>query len=216
MGYGYSRQRRRVDLLPFVLCGIVGTFAYIAAWVVSAYMTELWQPGVNSLSELGISKNTTAAMIYNYGCMISGAMCTCLGTGKVLCENNKWNKASGVCLIFSDIFLFFTGLVDLSFGNIHNYLVYTYMVFFTLAVLFSVPGDWYYVTKLNSYLAIILLTISGIALITQPFAVFEVVGVICLLTWKGLQCIKLLNIRRKYINMEERKNTVESFYHSEL
>lgn len=216
MGRGSKPLKRRVDPLPFVICGIVGTFAYIAAWIVSAYMTDLWEPGINTLSELGISKNPTAAMIYNYGCMVSGALCTCLGTGKLLCETNGWNKMSGVCLIISDILLFFTGLLDLSIGEIHNYLVYGYMVFFALAVLLSVPGDWSFVTKLNSYLSIILLAISAVAFFTQTFPVFEMVGVVCLLSWKGLQCIKLLNIRRKYIDMEERKNTVESFYHSDL
>lgn len=216
MGSNSIKLTKRVDPLPFVLCGIVGTFAFIVAWVASAYMTDLWQPGVNPISELGISKNQTAASIYNYGCMISGAMCTCLGTGKVLFENNKWNKASGICLIFSDVFLFLSGLIDLSFGNLHNLIVYVYMMFFAMAVFLSIPGDWMFVTKLNSYLSAILLAISGLSLLILPFAAFEVVGIICLLSWKGLQCIKLLNIRRKYINIEERKNTVESFYHSDL
>lgn len=205
-----------VDPLPFVISGIIGTVVFVIVWIVAAYLTDLWVTGVQTFSELGISKDKTAAMVFNYGCMVCGAMCTCLGVGKIMCEKNKWSRLSGFCLIVSDVMLLMSGMFDLSFGDIHRYIVYTFMTFFALAVIFSIPGDWFFVTKMNSYISALLLIITGFALFTQSFAMFEVVAVVCLLSWKGLQCIKLMIIRRRFIEMEERKNTVASYYHSEL
>ncbi len=173
---------RKIDKSVYFYVALAGSIAYFSLWIASAIVDGNWVYGEKSLSDLGISENAIAAVLFNLACIFSGAMGMVHGHGWFYNCTGKC-KIGGIFLALSGLFLALIGIFTLNAGFIHNLISFIMGVFACLAIAVGFVNDllnkriWYMAFTLT--IAIIFL----VSITCLDFNHNEPIIVSCSLLW---------------------------------
>ena len=171
--------------------GCLSSIAFTACWIISAFIWDDWTLGQYSLSSLGSCGVDSAEMFFNFGCLITGFLV--IFPGLYLVEDgNRFFRISGYAALICGVACAAIGVVTENYGVMHNLAASIYAVFAATFIASSGAGDYLEGKKVLTAVAAILLIISGILSLVQPFEVFEPVAVSCILLWTFIQSAFLL------------------------
>lgn len=178
--------------------GCLSSIAFTLCWIISALLWDEWTLGQYSLSSLGSCGVDSAEMFFNFGCLITGFLV--IFPGLYLVEDeNRFFRISGYAALICGIACSAIGVITENYGIMHNLAASIYAVFAATFIAASGAGDYLEGKKILTAVAAILLIVSGILSLVQPFEVFEPVAVSCILLWTFIQSATLLmrNMREK-------------------
>ncbi len=168
----------------FAALGLFTAFAFAVILAIAINADPNWVYGENTLSDLGVSSVQLSADLFNYGCIIVGALICIFGLGKAGCEFRE-NRASGCMIAISGIFLLMIGFISKDFGNgnLHELIAYLVFLFLLVAVVLSAIGDMKEGNRLGGAITATLLLIALGSCVGMDLASVEVVAVACAILW---------------------------------
>lgn len=167
----------------------VATFSII--WIGSAALDPTWVFAEDTISEFGIS-GTLAEPLFNYGCILTGAIIVLYGIGLALANNNKPYKTGGVFLVLAGIFLAAVGLVPMDLGEPHVFIAITMGIFLVCAMCSLSVQDWKEGRVFIPGLTVFILVICATLMLTQNSATFEEYSVILVFFWVCMEGFSVL------------------------
>jgi len=115
--------------------GFLAPCTFILLWALSALSDREWKLGINYLSDLGVSKRKAAAIAFNGGCMICGAMFFLYSVWMVSTADDLLTVATFAVGAVMSVFFSLIGAIN---ENKRPYHVYTAYSMFSAAMLFLV------------------------------------------------------------------------------
>ena len=179
------------------LTGCLSSIFFTLSWIISAMLWGDWELGANSLSDIGICGVDSAEIVFNMGCLVTGFLVIFPGIYLVE-KDNKMFRISGCAALVCSIACAGIGVITEDYGDMHNLIASIYAIFAATFIAFSAAGDYQDGYRWFTALAAVLLLLSGIMSISQPFAVFEPIAISCILIWTFVQSALML-----YQNMRE-------------
>ncbi len=156
------------------ISGIVSMIApivFAVMWALSAFTDGKWILFSDTLSYLGISDNAVSAALFNWGCIIMGALMIISSTLLIRTKDDL-DDVFAVLIIVAGLFLAGVGVFDLDTGFPHNFSSGVFAVATFLAMVIFIYRDWKE-TKVYAYITISLMLISGIVLLI--YLIFDTV-----------------------------------------
>ncbi len=184
---------RKCSPAPFAVAGICAAFIFSVVWICAINADTSWVLGENSLSDLGVSSVAIAADLFNYGCILCGALVVIFGIGKACCEKN-YNRASGCFIAAAGVFMIVVGIVNKDFGNGNTHLMAAYLafIFLALGVILSGFGNWNDGKRVSAAITIILVLIVLGSCIHNTIQMVEAIAVACALVWMFAESAKMV------------------------
>ncbi len=178
---------------PYAIVGIVAALLFAVLWTVAAKADASWVFGESMLSDLGVSDVRMSAYLFNYGCVITGALVLFFGTGKALYETGS-SRTSGVLIAIAGFFLVGVGVFNEGFADEVPHLIcaYTFFVCLVLGILFSIVGDAAEGRRLNACVSGMLVVFAIAVAVGHPIAYIEAITVACGLAWIIAESVKML------------------------
>lgn len=177
----------------FAWFGILAVAVFSVAWMCAAAVDPSWVFGKNMISEFGIS-DTNAKYLFNYGCMVTGALTVVFGLGYIIRTKCNKNKIIGVIIATGGVFLALVGVftMDTGSGSLHSLVAVLMAFFIACAVIASAAKDWRSGREMFTGITVALVTIIIITLITCEFPMFEACAAIAVLIWLTLESVKII------------------------
>ena len=177
----------------FAIVGIAAALLFAVLWTVAAKADPSWVFGENTLSDLGVSDVRMSACMFNYGCVVTGALVLVFGAGKALCETG-YSRGSGALIAVAGAFLLLVGVFNKDYGNgdPHLFVAYAFFLFLVLAALFSILGDAAEERRLNACVTGALIALCIAVAAGNTLAYTEAVTVACGLVWIAAESAKML------------------------
>ena len=180
----------KAGVTPLSFAAIFGGTLTPLLFAVAIISDGNWTFDVNSLSDLGISKKETVALLFNSTCIVSGLCTSIFGFGKVM-MSNKLDAASGVLMGFSGVFLLLVGVFTKADLEAHLTVAVTYFLLNALAIMVSMVSDYrknrFFMFSFN----IILILIVIAATFGYTYKGEEVVYVLLTCAWCMVQGLSL-------------------------
>lgn len=179
--------------LPFT--GIILSLVFATMWITSASIDGVWKFGTNTLSDLGISSNPAAAIIFNSACMLTAVIGLAMSYYRIRYEKSPFNRYGGYVLALSMVFLFLVGVFTKADATlpIHMFVSITYGILLLIGIILSVFGDRGYgqFPAIDAVMAVACVVFS----IAFRRAEWEAVDIIICLVWIALQSFKAIYYR---------------------
>ena len=170
-----------------VTAGPVGALAVLVgalmpiALAVAVFIDGTWTFDVNTLSDLGISANSTAAGIFKYSCVICGVLTAIFGIVKAY-KKPGYDRATAILLVIAAVFLIAVGLVTKDY-DAHTYFAYIYFLMMALAIVISMVADGKNQRNITAIITAILVVIVIGSAVGFTKAGVEVIAVVCSCIW---------------------------------
>jgi len=150
-------------------------------FAIAIFTDGYWEFNFNTLSDLGISYNETAAGIFNWTCICAGALIAIYGIGKMLLKSG-YDAANGLILAVGGIFLLSIGIVTENYSE-HYIFAYCYFVTMAIAILVGAAGDVKNGRNITVAITAMVIVIVLAAAIGFNIAGLEVVSVVAMCVW---------------------------------
>lgn len=179
----------------FVIAGFTTTILFAVVWIVASAINGEWIFGLNMVSDLGVSPEPAAQILFNYGCVLTGVAGGIFGFG-LITEERGALFASGIFTMIGVFFLMGVGAIPESLGTPHSFCAAAFGGFSVLAMICSAIGDWRADRKYYALSSIVLLlvTVAFAIAYNKEFPMFEAVSIICILVWVFVQAYKYFKI----------------------
>ena len=162
--------------------GCLSSVTFTLSWTVSALLYGEWRLGTDSLSSLGICGVSSAEIVFNFGCAMTGFLVIFLALA-LIDDRNVWFRYSGMTAFICAIACLGVGSIDEGYGDMHNFFAAIYGLFAAATIALSGAGFYIEGKQYLTVLATTLLMVSGISSLILPFGTFEPIGVSCILIW---------------------------------
>ncbi len=157
-------------------------------WASSALIDGLWRFGEESLSRLGVSEDPVAALLFNGGCISTGAMGIIVGLG-IAAHNEDFGSLAGITYAAGMFFLVLVGALPLTAGMIHYVVASIFGILMMISLILTAIHD--HRRRMHPEAEILFIVISLVLIATQRFAMWEALLVIIVMIWTVLQGIKM-------------------------
>ena len=180
---------KQISAAPFAMLAIfIGAIIPIM-FAIAIFEDGFWTFDVNTLSDLGVSYDDTAAKIFNYTCIIGGILAAIVGLGKMFVKSGL-DSASAFFLALGGVFLVGIGLFTEDY-SIHNYLAYLFFALITISLIISMVAD-----SRNGRMIIAAISAIVFVIMLASFPGFtsagvEVICVVCMCVWLIAQGVSL-------------------------
>ncbi len=183
---------RRYGMKPYVIISMVGVLIYAVVGIVLIIIADdNWRFGVDCLSDFGISSNPVLAFGFNGSCILCGFLISFLGIGKILFENEKLNKISGLALIIGSIAMIVVGIFNINLNkNVHDIAAAVFAACFIIGIVFATVADIMKKDILILASGILIGIMAMIGWLAFPAGAAEMIGISCGVVWAIFQFIK--------------------------
>ena len=187
-------QVNRMDISRIgPVSGCASSAVFVVCWAVSASLWGDWTLGTHALSDIGVCGIDSAEVVFNMGCLLTGFLVVLPGM-HLADQENRMFRISGCSALVCSVACAAIGVVTEDYGDMHVIVTSIYAVFAAVFMTASAAGDYTIGRRSFTVIAAVLLSVSGIAALTQPFAVFEPIAVSCILLWTFLQSALMLHL----------------------
>ena len=179
------------EIVSLKTCSILAVLipvVFAILWITSATLDGEWTFGTDSLSRMGISDNPVSAALFNYGCMVTGALGFILGYATAVHEKG-YNTYCGAAYSAGMVFLMVVGIFPMDQGIIHYIAAGVFGIFMFIALIFSALTDYY--QRWHPEVDLIILAAALILIATQIFEMWEPLLVIFVMVWTVIHGIKM-------------------------
>ena len=167
---------------PLALLGIFVGALLPLAFIVAIFADGSWTFNYNTLSDLGISSNQTAADIFNYSCIIGGILVGVFGVGKFIIKDGS-DAASGIVLGAAGFLFMLVGFITKDTLSLHIAIATVAGFLLLVAVVIGAYSDWNHGRLVAGAVGGIGVTISIATFVGLAFPGFEVVSIFAGLIW---------------------------------
>jgi hypothetical membrane protein len=181
---------KKLSTAPFSFAAIVGGAMAPLLFAIAIFADGYWTFDVNSLSDLGISYNETAAMIFNLTCIFAGICMAVFGLGKLIIKK-KLDAVSGFFMCISGVLLILIGLITKDTLDLHLIIAVGFFATFALAIITGVISDFSNRRYIVTAIGIVLIVIILAACIGFTIMGTEVICVLCICDWAIIQGLAL-------------------------
>ena len=179
----------KIGTAPFSLVVmLVGTFVPLA-FTVAIFADGNWTFNINTLSDLGISEDDFARMVFTVTCIIGGIFTAFFGFGKYMMKHGL-DSASGFLLVLAGVLLIAVGLFNKE-TSVHIPVAMGYFLMMTAAIIVSLVADYRSRRFLSMSVAIIVLLISYGSMPGFDLPGTEVISVFAICVWMFAQGVSL-------------------------
>ncbi len=178
----------------FGAIGVAAAFIFSIAWVVSATADPSWVLGSSYVSDLGVSDVSLTKDIFNYGCILTGALIMIYGAGKAYAYKNA-ECASGILLVFAGFMLILIGLIHEG-EPYHRAISILFFIFIAFAIISAGYSDGKAGRMLNAAAAAFAVSAALMALFGISVQMGESIAVIGALAWIVCDGMKLILSRK--------------------
>ena len=178
----------RISLETCSFLAIVLPFIFAVLWICSAFIDGDWTFGKDSLSRMGISESAVSALLFNGGCIITGAMGVLVGYGTAVHERG-YNTYAGAAYALGMLFLMFVGIFPMDLGTIHYVVASAFGILILVAVIFFAVTD--HRQDWHPEIDIIIIVASAVLVATQEFEMWEPLLVIFVMVFTVIHGIKM-------------------------
>jgi len=161
---------------------------FAVMWISSASTDGLWRFGEESLSRLGVSEDPVAALLFNGGCISTGAMGIIVGLGNAA-HKEDFGSLAGIAYAAGMFFLVLVGALPLTAGMIHYVVASIFGILMMISLILTAIHD--HRRRMHPEAEILFIVISLVLIATQRFAMWEALLVIIVMIWTVLQGIKM-------------------------
>lgn len=175
----------------FAVAGLCGAFLFAVVWLVAAMADGSWTFSEDLFCDLGLSYDSVASNLFQYGLILAGLLLAYLGIGKVMREK-KVNCVAGVFTLVAGICLIVVGgfILDAN-ANIHETAIYLVMIFAFLATALSACADFREGKTLSGSASAIVAVGMMATCISGSLAFMESWILVLLIMWMFTESIKL-------------------------
>jgi hypothetical membrane protein len=175
----------------FAVAGLCGAFLFAVVWLVAGMADGAWTFSEDLFCDLGLSYDSVASNLFQYGLILTGLLLAYLGIGKVLREK-KVSCVAGVFTFVAGLSLVVLGgfIVDDN-ANIHETAIYLVMIFTFLAAALSAYGDFTNGKNLSGAASVVVTLGIIAACISGSLAFIESWTMLLLMIWMFTESLKL-------------------------
>ena len=170
--------------------GLFSAEIFISLWFLAAFFAPEWNLGELSLSDLGVIGTVGGEICFNMACSCGGLFGVMFGI--YVTSKSVRERILGAMIIVACFGLAGIGIINLNYGSLHYITATTYSVFSVICVIISIVLDHKHGDLDFAILSSILLGFCTIAVVSQPFVVYEPVAVSCQCFWIAGQSIKYM------------------------
>lgn len=180
---------KKLSAAPFAFVGILVAVLIPIAFSVAIFSDSYWTFNVNSLSDLGISYDAFTANLFNYTCMIGGALLIIFGLGKMYLKTGL-DSASAFFVALSGALLIGIGILNKSY-SIHEWIAYIFFLSTAIAMIVSMVSDSMKGRKFTTAISVIAVTVTIICIPGFTIYGVEVIFVMAVFLWLAGQGLSL-------------------------
>ena len=172
-----------VRVVNATLYGIGGAVLFLFLFILALICDGSWTFGVNDLSDLGVSPNPWACFFFNSACVFSGGLLFIFGIKMYFACPNIERYAYLVSGL-SALFLMGIGLMTEDMvPSVHLKFAYIFFAMVGCVVAGTILLDLKKKKLLRAVTSSVILLMSLILYLTQPFEVYEPIIVMGMLVW---------------------------------
>jgi len=182
----------KINTTPLSVVGIiVGTLIPLML-AVTIFLDGEWQFNVDTLSNLGISKNELAAFLFNTICMVGGVLSVVTGLGRIYVKGGE-DVPSGVLLALAGIFLFLVGVFTKApeTRSIHIVVAGIFFALVWFAMLASMIADYHLKRRVSATITSIIFVVIVASMPGFTPGGVEVISFIGMYVWLIVQGLSL-------------------------
>ena len=176
--------------------GCIAAIVFTTCWIISAFLWDDWTLGADSLSSIGASREFPSAIIFNFGCLLTGILIIFPGLYLIEHENDMC-RYSGYAALLCSVPCAGMGIITEDYGIYHTITASLYSLFAVAFIATSAAGDYKEGKKIYTMIAIIMLPFCLLLSFVEPFGTFEPVGASFILFWTFIQSALLLKMNSK-------------------
>ncbi len=178
---------------PYAIIGVVATIIFASIWIVAASNDPLWVFGESMLSDMGVSEERLTADLFNYGCMLTGALLAVFGLGRSITSSDRF---IGVAIVFAGAFLFLIGMFDENTGAIHDACASLFFIILILTMFVTIVTDWNHGRRFVAMITAVLIVTVMSTFVGKPLPYIEAIAVISGLIWVIGQSYVMVTMKR--------------------
>ena len=171
----------KISAAPFAFIAILVGALVPILFVIAMFTDGYWEFNVNTLSDLGVSYNETAAAIFNYTCMVAGVLIAIYGIGRMFIKQG-YDAASGILVAIGGMLLVAIGIVNESYSA-HIMIACSFFAIMAIAIFVGAAGDVKNNRTITVAITAMVVVIVLAAAIGFTIAGLEVVSVIAMCVW---------------------------------
>ncbi len=181
---------KKMSAAPFAAIAIFLGAIMPFMFAIAIFMDGYWTFDVNTLSDLGVSYDSTVANLFNYTCIIGGIFIAIYGCGKVFLKEDL-DCVSGFLLAISGLLLIGIGIFTKDY-DIHVYLAMTYFMLASVALIVSMVSDSKHGRMVTAAISAILVVIVIASFPGFDMAGVEVITTVAFCVWMIAQGFSLV------------------------